>query len=104
MSEPYALAPEFVNQPKITMPSNRLLLRVFNLGLRLQRRGFTWSDRVKVCSHSVRGADGHETLVFEISPKDLSGTAPALVDYHGGGFFFTYAGLHLTAAERYATP
>ena len=102
MSEPYALAPEFANQPKITMPSNRLLLRVFNLGLRLQRRGFTWGDRVKVCTHYVRGADGHETPVFEISPKDLSGAAPALVDYHGGGFFFTYAGLHLTAAERYA--
>jgi len=102
MSEQYALAPEFASQPRITMPSNRLLLRVFNLLLRLQRRGFTWSDRVDVRVHSVRGADGNETPVFEIAPKDLSGTAPALVDYHGGGFFFTYAGLHLTAAERYA--
>jgi acetyl esterase/lipase len=42
------------------------------------------------------------TPVFEIAPKDLSGTAPALVDYHGGGFFFSYAALHLSGAERYA--
>ncbi|MEE2678658.1 MAG: alpha/beta hydrolase [Myxococcota bacterium] len=102
MGEPYALAPEFVSQPKITMPSNRLLLRGINLLVRLQRRGFAWSDDVAVHTHRVPGADGNTVPVFEIAPKDLSGTAPALVDFHGGGFFFTYAGLHLTAAARYA--
>lgn len=102
MGEPYALAPEFVSQPKITMPSNRLLLRGFNLLIRMQRRGFAWSDRVEVRRHTVPGPDGNAVPVFEIMPKGLSGTAPALVDFHGGGFFFTYAGLHLTAAERYA--
>jgi acetyl esterase/lipase len=70
--------------------------------LRLQRRGFAWSDNVSVRTHAVRGHDGNVTTVFEIAPKDLSGTAPALIDYHGGGFFFSYAALHLTAAERYA--
>ena len=102
MSEQYALAPEFASQPRITIPSNRLLLRVFNLLLRLQRRGFAWSERVEVQTHSVRGEDGNLTSVFEIAPKDLSGTAPALIDYHGGGFFLTYMPLHLHAAERYA--
>jgi len=105
MSEPrtrYALAPEFASQPRITFPSNRLVLRVFNLLLRLQRRGFAWSDRVRVRTHSIRGEDGHVTPVFEISAKDLADTAPALVDYHGGGFFLSYAGRHLGAAERYA--
>ena len=102
MRETYALAPEFVSQPRITMPSNGILLRGVNLLIRIQRRGFTWSDRVAVRTHSVRAEDGAATPVFEIVPKDLSGTAPALIDYHGGGFFFTYAGLHLAAAERYA--
>jgi acetyl esterase len=102
MSEPYSLAPEFVSQPRVTIPSNRLLLRGINGLLRLQRRRFAWSEQVRVHSHSVRGKDGHLTSVFEIVPKDLSGRAPALIDYHGGGFFLTYAALHLACAERYA--
>lgn len=102
MSESYALAPEFASQPSFTIPSNRLLLRGLNLLLRLQRRRFAWSERAGVRTHSLRSADGNLVPVFEIAPKDLSGTAPALVDYHGGGFFLTYAALHLAAAERYA--
>lgn len=102
MSEPYALAGEFASQPSFTIPSNRLLLRGVNLLIQLQRRGFAWSERVRVRTHSVRGEDGSLVPVFEIAAKDLSGTAPALVDYHGGGFFFTYVAGHLTAAERYA--
>lgn len=102
MSEPYALAPEFVSQPSFTIPSNRLLLRGINLLLRLQRRGFAWNDGVSVRSHRVRGQDGNGIPVFEITPKNLSGTAPAIIDYHGGGFFFSYLALHLRAAERYA--
>jgi acetyl esterase/lipase len=78
------------------------MLRGINLLLRLQRRGFRWSDRVEVRTHRVSGADGNATPVFEITPKDLSENAPVLIDYHGGGFFLTYAGLHLSYAERYA--
>jgi len=102
MSPSHAVAPEFVKQPSFTLPSNRLMLRGLGLLLRLQRRGFAFGDRVDVRSHSVRCSGGHEIPVFEIAPKDLSGTAPALVDYHGGGFFLTYAASHLSAAERYA--
>jgi acetyl esterase len=102
MSKSYALAPEFASQPSFTIPSNRLLLRGLNLLLRLQRRRFAWSERVGLRTHALRGADGNLFRVFEIAPKGLSGTAPALVDYHGGGFFLTYAPLHLAAAERYA--
>lgn len=100
--EQYALAPEFVSQPRFTIPSNRLALRGINLLLRLQRRGFAWSDRVSTRTHSLRGDDGNLTSVFEIAAKDLSGPAPALIDYHGGGFFLSYMKLHLSAAERYA--
>jgi acetyl esterase/lipase len=102
MRESYALAPEFVSRPSFTMPSNRLLLRGIDLLLRLQRRGFAWSERVRVRTHAVRGEGGHTVAVYEIAAEDLSGTAPAIVDYHGGGFFLGYAALHLRAAERYA--
>ena len=58
MSEPYALAPEFASQPKIPIPANRLVLRVFNLLLRLQRRGFACGNRVEVRTHTGRTAEG----------------------------------------------
>ncbi len=102
MSAPYVLAPEFAKQPSFTLPANRLLLRGFNLLLKLQHRGFTWGAGVRVREHTVRGGEGHALRVWEIAPEDLSGPAPALVDYHGGGFFLSYAPLHLTVTERYA--
>lgn len=102
MSARYALAPEFASQPRITLPSNRMLLRFVNLLVRLQRRGFTWSDAVDVRTHQVGAGDGRVTPVFEIAPRGLAGPAPALVDYHGGGFFLTWAKLHARYAERYA--
>ena len=102
MSEPYALAPEFASQPRFTIPSNRLLLRGINLLLQLQRRRFAWGERVDVRRHLVTAPDGHRAPTLEIAPKDLSGTAPALIDFHGGGFFLGHAPLHLAAAERYA--
>jgi acetyl esterase len=102
MAEQYALAPEFVSQPKITLPSNRVLLRGINLLIRWQLRSHSWSDAVTVRTHQVSSGDGVVTPVFEIAPKDLTGPAPALIDYHGGGFFLTYAPLHLSVAERYA--
>lgn len=102
MSERYALAPEFAKLPGFTIPGNRLVLRGINLLLRLQQRRFAWGEGVRVRSHAVHGPDGNVVPVFEIAPKDLSGRAPALVDYHGGGFFLSYMPLHLKGAERYA--
>lgn len=102
MSTPHAVAPEFQSQPSFTLPANRLLLRGVNFLLRRQRKGFAWSDDVSVKTHSVRSADGHDVQIFEVAPKGLSGVAPALVDFHGGAFCLSYAGLHLTYAARYA--
>ena len=91
MSTKYALAPEFAKLPSFTIPANRLVLRGIDLLLRFQRRGFAWGEDVAVRTHEVAGEDGHVTKVFEIAPKDLAGPAPALIDYHGGGFFLSYA-------------
>ncbi|MBW2423363.1 MAG: alpha/beta hydrolase [Deltaproteobacteria bacterium] len=102
MSGKYALAPEFASLPSFTLPSNRLLLRIFNLMVKLQRRGFEWGSGVEVKTHSVGAEDGHGVDVFEIVPRDLRGEAPALIDYHGGGFFLSYAKGHVEYAERYA--
>jgi acetyl esterase/lipase len=99
---PHALAPEFARQPGFTLPANRLLLRGLNGLLRWQRRTFRWSDEVAVRTHAVRIGDGAAMPLFEIAPRNLTGVAPALLDYHGGGFFLGFAALHQSAAERYA--
>lgn len=102
MSTKYDLAPEFASQPRITIPSTRWLLRLFNVLIRRQRRSFRFGDEVDVHIHSVPVEDGPHVAVFEIAAKALPDAAPALVDYHGGGFFLGYMPLHLRYAERYA--
>jgi len=99
---PYALAPEFAGQPSFTLPPNRLLLRAVDWLQRLQRRSFRWSERVVARMHSVPVMGALPVAVLEIAPQDFGGPAPALIDFHGGGFFLSYAALHLRAAERYA--
>lgn len=102
MSEPYALAPEFGSQPRFTIPSNRVALRALNLLIRFQRRRFRFGDGVEVRTHSVESLGGASFDVLEIAPPNLPRPAPAVVDYHGGGFFLGHAPLHLRYAERYA--
>jgi acetyl esterase/lipase len=102
MPSDYDLAPEFAKQPSFTLPANRWLLRAVDGLVRLQRRGFRWRDAVDVQTHLVHVDAAAVVPVLEIAPRDLTGTAPALVDYHGGGFFLSHAALHLRAAERYA--
>jgi len=57
---------------------------------------------VEVRSHRLMSAGGEPFEVLEIAPRDLTHRAPALLDYHGGGFFLGHAPLHLRYAERYA--
>lgn len=102
MSRSYALAPEFASQPRLTLPANRLALRAINWMIRLQRRSFRFGDGVEVRSHTLRAEGGAPFEVLEIAPPELPRPAPALVDYHGGGFFLGHAPLHLAYAERYA--
>jgi acetyl esterase/lipase len=99
---PGLLAPEFASQPRFTLPANRVALRALNLMIRLQRRRFRWTDGVEVRTHTLRSAQGAPFEVLEIAPPNLPRPGPALVDYHGGGFFLGHAPLHLRYAERYA--
>jgi acetyl esterase len=98
----YALAPEFASQPKFTVPRNRWILTLLNKAMSFPLRKFKWSDEVEVKRHEVRGEGGHVIPVIEIAPKGLSAGAPALIDYHGGGFFLGQAPSHLKYAEHYA--
>ncbi|MEN8161933.1 MAG: hypothetical protein ABFS41_17825, partial [Myxococcota bacterium] len=68
MSEPYALAPEFVSQPRFTIPSNRLVLRGINWLLRLQRLRFRFGGEVEVRTHTLRSPGGPPFEVLEIAP------------------------------------
>ena len=102
MSSKYALAPEFAGQNGFTLPSNRLILRLIDAGLRWQRRGFRPSDAVTVRTHRLKTSGPGEIDVLEFSPKDAKAAAPALVDYHGGAFFLSAMRGHLAYAERYA--
>lgn len=102
MAPKYALAPEFAAQKGFTLPSNRLVLRLIDAAFRWQRRGFPWSDAVSVRTHRVATGGARPIDVLEVSPRNATAATPAIVDYHGGGFFLSTMRGHLAYAEHYA--
>jgi len=102
LSEAREYAPEYASQPRLTIPANRLVLRALDWGLRLGLRRFRFGDGVEVREHTLRSRDGADFPLLEIAPPDLPGPAPAVIDYHGGGFFLPHTATHLRCAERYA--
>jgi len=72
----YAVAPEFASQPKIPIPANRWVLRLFDFAIRMQRRRFRFGDDVAVRTHSVGSSGGATIPVLEIAPQGLAGAAP----------------------------
>lgn len=102
MSTKYALAPEFQKLPAVPVLNNRLFLKALNGLIGLSTRKHRHADDISARDLEVRSADGATIRVIEIAPKDLEGTAPAIIDYHGGGFFLGYAATHLANAARYA--
>lgn len=57
---------------------------------------------VFVTRETVKSYDGIDISVFVFDPYGLEESAPALVYYHGGGFFFEGAGYHYKLAKQYA--
>lgn len=102
MPGPHALAPEFVSQRAVNLPSNRFVLRLVDAAFRWQRRGLRWSDAVRVRRHRMPIAGAGEIDVVEVAPKEARGALPALVDYHGGAFFLSTMRAHLEYADCYA--
>lgn len=102
MSSKYALAPEFAGQKGFTLPSNRLVLRLIDAGLRWQRRSHRFSEAVDVRKHRIATTGNASIEVLEIAPKGASGALPTILDYHGGAFFLSALRGHYEYADRYA--
>ncbi len=101
-TKPYAIDPAYLDFPDMTFSTNLLKLKLTNLFILATRLRYKWSKSLKVQTHKIDSTDGHKLKVIEISKKGLADNAPALVYFHGGAFFLTYAGLHLDNAQMYA--
>lgn len=99
---PKNIDPAFLKMPRVTIKNKRWLLRLLSLLVSATRAFYRWSDAVIATTHNVQGSDNNRIKIFEIAPKTLSGEAPAIVYYHGGGFFMSYGRLHLRLMESYA--
>ena len=98
----HAIAPAFKKLPNLPVANKVWLLRMLSLLASASRLFFRWSERVIATEHAIPVRDAGEVKVIEVTPKSLIGVAPAIVYYHGGGFFMSYGGLHLKKVEAYA--
>lgn len=57
---------------------------------------------VSITQEKIKSYDGADVSLFLFEPYGLEATSPALVYYHGGGFFFEGAGYHYRFAKKYA--
>lgn len=75
------------------------------MGSKMQPPGWVRKNRdheVSVTRETVKSYDGADISAFVIEPYGLEESAPALVYYHGGGFFFEGAWYHYKLVKRYA--
>ena len=98
----HAIDPAFAKLPKITISNNRWLLRALSLLVACSRLFHRWGKGIVATRHAISGRDGNTIKVLEIAPKSLTAAAPAIVYFHGGGFFMSYGAGHLKMAEDYA--
>ena len=98
----YPVHQDFIKYSRFTRyPFSRPLFRLVNPVLNLFRPG---PDRLTdVVKHTVPGYGGTAIHGFMISPRDLTGTAPCLVYFHGGGFLIEAAPCHYSIVRRYAS-
>lgn len=102
MSTKYAIDPAYTEFPNISFSRNLWKLRFINLFIVASRQRHKWADDIAISHHSIKGVEGNKIKIIEVAPKDLQGTAPAIVYFHGGAFFMSYAGIHLDNAQMYA--
>jgi acetyl esterase len=102
MTQKYAIDPAYKEFPDIPFSRKLWKLRLINLLIVASRLRRKWAEDITVTKHKVRGVDGNNIKVIEVCRKGLKGMAPAIVYFHGGAFFMSYAGIHLDNAEMYA--
>lgn len=98
----HQIDPAFQKMPSVTIANKRWLLRSLSLLVSASRVFFRWPKSIRVTTHAVQGADNNTIKIIEVAPKTLAGQAPAIVYYHGGGFFMSYGALHLSQVAAYA--
>lgn len=95
----YPLHPDLARIGKLNPPMNRIVLVLGNACLRLplcrKYRG------IRLKKRSISGY-GRRIGLHIYAPKDLKGTAPCLVYFHGGGFAMRAAPQHYKLAQVYA--
>lgn len=101
-TQKYPIDPAYLDFPEMSFSTSLWKLRLTNLFILATRLRYKWDPSLNVTNHIVDGEDGNKVKVIEIAPKDIGPDAPALVYFHGGAFFLTYAALHLDNAQMYA--
>jgi acetyl esterase len=102
MNTKYAIDPAYTEFPDMPFSRNLWKLRILNLFIVGSRLRHKWADDIAITKHSISGVNGNKIKIIEVAPKDLEGEAPAIVYFHGGAFFMSYAGVHLDNAQMYA--
>lgn len=98
----YSINKEFLPYSLFAPPIRNAKVAGF-LGSMMKTPRWLWHDReVTVTKNSIKSYDGKEIELLVFTPKEINGSAPCLVYYHGGGFFFGAAGYHYKLAKRYA--
>lgn len=98
----YPIDPAYFDFPEMSFSNNLWKLRFTNLFILATRFRYKWDAALNITHHKIDGEDHNKVKVIEIARKDLAADAPALVYFHGGAFFLSYAGLHLDNAQMYA--
>jgi acetyl esterase/lipase len=98
----YAIDEAYLDFPDMSFSTSLWKLRLTNLFILATRLRYKWDAALNVINHKIDGPDGNKVKVIEIARKDIDENAPALVYFHGGAFFLTYAALHLDNAQMYA--
>lgn len=100
MSGKYPISREFFPFDRFTPPMSPAFVRLAQWGMK-EPRFFRRDRSLSVTTHCVP-VKGGEINVDMIAPADLTGEAPCLVCYHGGGFVFRASASHYRHAMTYA--
>lgn len=96
------IAPAFRKMPRMKIANKRWILRSLSLLISASRLFYRCPTSIVMTTHRVQGRDNNTVKVIEFAPKNLNAAAPAIVYYHGGGFFMSYGRLHLKQVGAYA--
>ena len=98
----YSIKKEYLQIPNFKLHPNRLFLAFFSIWIAMTRISFRWDKRIDAKTYHVPASGMPAIKIIKVQPKAPKKDRAALVYFHGGGFFLTYAGLHLEHIQDYA--